>query len=107
MKTIAIKKKKTSLGFQMLYKIRITSCMLIARKKSSKKGNKYFIAMVNVLMPFYSSSIIFQLLIYFSYGFCIPDNKYDSFVFRVKLNMNINHEIKNYAEFIVDTDNEE
>ena len=43
----------------------------------------------------------------YSYGFCIPDNKYDSHIFRVKLNVNIAEDISNdYSELVPHPDNE-
>lgn len=46
---------------------------------------------------------------FFSYGFCIPDNKYDSFIFRVKLNVNITAEEdhSDYSLLMPDPDNED
>ena len=43
----------------------------------------------------------------FSYGFCIPDNKYDSFIFRVKLCMNITKDLRIMSELIPEPEDEE
>ena len=42
-----------------------------------------------------------------SYGFCIPDNKYDSYIFRVKLNVNLLDDITDYSELLPDPANED
>lgn len=44
---------------------------------------------------------------HFSYGFCIPDNKYDSYCFRVKLNVNLLDDITDYSEILPHPDNED
>jgi len=42
-----------------------------------------------------------------SYGFCIPDNKYDSYIFRVKLNVNILDDITDFSEILPHPENED
>jgi len=40
-----------------------------------------------------SSKVSFYIIIVFSYGFCYADNRYDSLLVKVKLNVNINHDL--------------
>jgi hypothetical protein len=40
-----------------------------------------------------ASEVSFEIIIIVSYGFCYADNRYDSLLVKVKLNVNINHDL--------------
>jgi hypothetical protein len=79
------------------------------KERLLKKENKYTIAMVVDQMPFYFLSKLSNPVcnIFCSYGFAIMDNKYDSFPFKIKLNVNLEEEIQDMRMLLPDPRKEE
>ena len=88
-------KMKTLVGILKRLKTQHTLCLSIVIKNLLSKVSKFTTAMEEDLTLFCSWSKLVITNIY-SYGFCIMDNKYDSFAFKVKLNVAFEEEIKSF-----------